>query len=191
MTAPAWLVLAWRLPSGPSTPRVTLWRSLRALGAVGLTPGAAVLPYQEDLVEQLDWLAESVEEAGGDAWVLPVVALRAADERRIRAQMQADRSEEYSVLVQEATAWLRRRQTRRGAASTAGSSRDREVVAMQRRLNKVRKRDFFQASGLREAARLVDRCLAVSRGLGQGSPRAHAAEGGTGRELHHARAGSR
>jgi hypothetical protein len=59
--AAGWLVLAWRLPEGPSTPRVTVWRSLRRMGAVGLTLGAAILPFGEDLQEQLDWLAQEVK----------------------------------------------------------------------------------------------------------------------------------
>src|SRR6266496_3008715 len=66
--APRWLVLVWRLPSGSSTPRVTIWRSLRRLGAAVLTPGAAILPYRDDLQEQLDWLAQEIEEQDGVAW---------------------------------------------------------------------------------------------------------------------------
>ncbi len=73
--AARWLVLAWRLPSGPSTPRVTIWRSLRRLGAAVLTPGAAILLHREDLHEQLDWLAQEIDDLGGDAWVLPVTEL--------------------------------------------------------------------------------------------------------------------
>src|SRR5947209_4257347 len=69
---PAWVVLAWRLPAGLSTPRVTTWRNLQRLGAARLTPGAAVLPFRADLQEQLDWLAQDVEQPGGEAWVLPV-----------------------------------------------------------------------------------------------------------------------
>src|SRR5438045_9480892 len=93
-----WLVLAWRLPSGSSTPRVTLWRSLRRLGAAGLTPGAAILPYREDLQEQLDWLAQEVDEQGGDAWVLPVSELSELEERRVRERMNRDRQDEYDDL---------------------------------------------------------------------------------------------
>src|SRR5215469_13634695 len=93
-----WLVLAWRLPSGSSTPRVMVWRSLRRLGAAVLTPGAAILPHREDLHEQLDWLAQEIEEQGGDAWVLPVIELGDAQERRIRDQMRADRHAEYEEL---------------------------------------------------------------------------------------------
>jgi hypothetical protein len=54
------------------------------LGAVPLTPGAAVVTYSEDLHEQMDWIAEDIADWGGDAWVLPVGALPEADEARIR-----------------------------------------------------------------------------------------------------------
>jgi hypothetical protein len=79
-----WLVLIWRLPTGVSTPRVTAWRRLRRLGAVPLTPGAAIVAYSEELHEQMDWIAEEITDWGGDAWVLPVGDLPKADETRIR-----------------------------------------------------------------------------------------------------------
>ena len=79
-----WLVLIWRLPTGISTPRVTAWRRLRRVGAVPLTPGAAIVSYSEDLHEQMDWIAEDITDWGGDAWVLPVGELPNADEARIR-----------------------------------------------------------------------------------------------------------
>ena len=84
-----WLVLIWRLPTGVSTPRVTAWRRLRRLGAVPLTPGAAIVSYSEDLHEQMDWIAEDIADWGGDAWVLPVDALPAADQARIRRATRA------------------------------------------------------------------------------------------------------
>jgi hypothetical protein len=79
-----WLVLIWRLPTGVSTPRVTAWRRLRRIGAVPLTPGAAIVGYSEDLHEQMDWIAEDIADWGGDAWVLPVGDLPKRDEARIR-----------------------------------------------------------------------------------------------------------
>lgn len=79
-----WLVLIWRLPTGVSTPRVTAWRRLRRIGAVPLTPGAAIVRHSEDLHEQMDWIAEDIADWGGDAWVLPVGDLPKRDEARIR-----------------------------------------------------------------------------------------------------------
>src|SRR3989442_14494829 len=89
--SPRWLALTWLLPSGSSTPRVMLWRSLRRLGAAVLTPGAAILPYRDELQEQLDWLAPEVEEQSGVAWGLPVTELSEIEERKGREQMNADR----------------------------------------------------------------------------------------------------
>ena len=87
-----WLVLVWRLPTGISTPRVTAWRRLQRLGAVPLTPGAAALPYSEELHEQLDWIAEDITDWGGDAWVLPVGALPRQDEARIQRMARQRRA---------------------------------------------------------------------------------------------------
>src|SRR3954467_8960866 len=108
-SGPAWIALAWRLPSGSSTPRVTTWRNLQRLGSARLTPGAAILPYREDLQEQLDWLAQEIDGLDGDAWVLPIVALSEAEEGLVRERMAAERNEEYRELEHDALAFRDRR----------------------------------------------------------------------------------
>src|SRR5919198_2682380 len=65
----SWALLAYRLPREPSTPRITLWRKLRRLGAVQVLDGLAALPADARTREQLEWLAEEVGEAGGEATV--------------------------------------------------------------------------------------------------------------------------
>src|SRR5438552_17238224 len=42
----AWVLLAYRLPRDPSTPRSALWRKLRRLGAVQVLDGLAALPLE-------------------------------------------------------------------------------------------------------------------------------------------------
>jgi len=185
-------VLVWRLPTGLSTQRVSLWRSLRNLGAVGLTPGAAILPFQEELLEQLDWLAQGIEEHSGDAWVLPVDSLSAAEEKHVRDQMRADRAEEYGVLAHQAAAWLRQSQQKRRLASATLGGNDREPAAMKRRFRKIRQRDYFNAAGRREAELLIDRCLALIPRAGREVTRSRDwKQGGKGGALRHAPAGSR
>src|SRR4051812_12433854 len=110
---PRWLVLAWRLPAGLSTPRVTTWRNLQRLGAARLTPGAAALPFREDLQEHLDWLAQDIEAQGGEAWVLPVTGLSDSEERVVRERMIADRNAEYGELEEDALAFIARRSNAR------------------------------------------------------------------------------
>src|SRR6267143_5349401 len=90
-SAEQWAIFVWRLPMGSSTPRVTVWRLLRRLGAATLTPGAALLPWREDLVEQLDWLAQEVDDQGGDAWVMRVSELSEAEELRVVDEVNSER----------------------------------------------------------------------------------------------------
>src|SRR5207237_6797013 len=134
------------------------WRALRRLGAALLTPGAAILPYRDELEEQLDWLAQEVDEQGGVAWVLPVTELREVEERRVREQMSADRRTEYEELRADAHDFLGRAPEHPGPdADYARRLRaEKELVALQRRFRKVRDRDSFGAPGRAEAAHAID-----------------------------------
>ena len=138
---PKWVVLTWRLPSGSSTPRVTTWRTLQRMGAALLTPGAAAVPYTEDLLEQTEWLAQRIVESGGEAWVLPVSDLRERDEAEIRARVRSARDQEYETL--------------RGKAGRRLSHRG--IVALEHGYRSVVSRDHFRAAGRARARRAIDR----------------------------------
>ena len=166
-TGPAWVALAWRLPAGSSIPRVTTWRNLRRLGAARLTPGAALLPFREDLQEQLDWLAQDIEAQGGEAWVLPVIGLSEAEERVVRDRMLAERDEEYRGLEEDALAFIARRSAAPAPvdAFAARLQIDKELLALQRRFRKIRARDYVDAPARAAAARAIDRCLTFRQGI--------------------------
>jgi hypothetical protein len=154
-----WLVLAWRLPTGVSTPRVTVWRRLRRLGAVPLTPGAAIVPFSEGLLEQFDWIAEGIADEGGDAWVLPVGELPEADEARITRQSLADRAQEYRQL--EAVA---------SHLSEEAPVQDRARRALDRRLRKVIARDHFGPAERATAVEAVARVVSTDHRPGKAIP---------------------
>lgn len=147
MTAAKWLVLTWRLPAATSTPRVATWRSLQRLGAVTLTPGAAVVPFSEDLLEQLEWVAEEIVQRGGEAYVLPVTDLREADEAEIRRRMRAERNAEFSELRDAAD---------RLARSELEPTRyERELATLQRGLARAIERDHLVSGARSGAARAI------------------------------------
>ena len=64
-----WVLLGYKVPREPSTPRIALWRALRRLGAVQVLDGLVALPADSRTREQLEWLADAVLEAGGEASV--------------------------------------------------------------------------------------------------------------------------
>ena len=85
---PSWVLLSYRLPREPSTPRIALWRRLRKLGAVQLGDGVAALPLDDRTREHMDWLAADVEEAGGEAIVWVADPSTKAEERLLRRRHQ-------------------------------------------------------------------------------------------------------
>jgi hypothetical protein len=129
----AWVLLAYRLPREPSTPRSALWRRLRRLGAAQLLDGLAALPLDARTREQLEWLADEVVEAGGEAtiWVGELGSL--AQERELAARMAEAVAADYQALLAQAEA----------ARDESPGSRRRTLGRLRRELRRIRARDYF------------------------------------------------
>ncbi len=164
MKTPKWLVLTWRLPAASSTARVATWRSLRRLGAITLTPGAVIVPYSEQLLEQLEWIAEDIVQRDGDAYVLPVTELSEAEEEQIRRRMSDERHEEYSEL-KEAAELLSQRLAKAESHELNSPERfqlGRELAALQRRFANAVSRDHFESSERSHAKQAIEQAHSAS-----------------------------
>jgi hypothetical protein len=128
-----WVLLSYRLPREPSTPRIAVWRKLRRLGAAQLGDGLAALPADARTREQVDWLAEEITEAGGAAavWLARPAAMN--QERELAAGMAAARAAEYRKVTEQASA----------ARALPGADRDRAVRRLRGELRRIHRRDYF------------------------------------------------
>lgn len=99
-----WVLLAYRMPREPSTPRIAVWRKLRKLGAVQLVDGFVALPADPATIEAFDWLADEVTEAGGEAWTWRGQPGSKQQQAALRERCSAAVAEEYRSLVAEADA---------------------------------------------------------------------------------------
>jgi len=122
------------LPREPSTPRITVWRKLRRLGAIQPVDGLVALPADARTKEQLEWVAEEVLDAGGEATVWLGRPGSAADERRLAARMSAAIAEEYRAVL-AAVDEARREDSL--------SARRRVLARLGRELQRIGRRDFF------------------------------------------------
>jgi endonuclease/exonuclease/phosphatase family metal-dependent hydrolase len=129
----AWVLLAYRLPREPSTPRSALWRKLRRLGAVQVLDGLAALPLDARTREQLEWLAEEVVEAAGEATIWMGELASASQERELAARMSEAVAADYRSLLADAEAARRK----------APGSRRRTLARLRRELRRIRARDYF------------------------------------------------
>ena len=147
----AWVLLAYRLPREPSTPRAALWRKLRRFGAAQVLDGLAALPLDARNREQLEWLADEVLEADGEATVWIAELSSAAQERDLAARMAEAVAADYRVLIEEAAT----------AHEQAPGQRRRTLGRLRRELRRIRARDYFPPPEREVARRALDELAAL------------------------------
>ena len=145
-----WVLLAYRLPRVPSTPRSAVWRKLKRLGVAWLGDGLVALPADPRTREQLEWIAEEVTDHGGEAtlWLGRPLDTNAAS--LVVSRMTAAVAAEYDAVAAEAATMQ--------TADTA--ARRRAVARLRRELHRIQARDFFQAAQRETAIRAVDQLAA-------------------------------
>ncbi|WP_051479184.1 Chromate resistance protein ChrB [Arthrobacter sp. H5] len=128
-----WVLLSYRIPRTPSTARIAVWRKLQRLGVAQIGDGVVALPEDARTREQLEWIAEQIEEAHGAATVWRAQMTSATEEHRLITAMAQARTEEYQAIIAEATA----------ARGTEMGSGSRVLAKLRRDLRQVRRRDYF------------------------------------------------
>lgn len=145
------MLLAYRLPREPSTPRAALWRSLRRLGAVQVLDGLAGLPLDARNREQLEWLADEVVDSGGEASIWVGELASAAQERELAARMAGAVAAEYRAVIGEAAV----------AREQPPGRRRRTLGRLRRDLRRIRARDYFPPPEREQAHRALDELVAL------------------------------
>lgn len=146
-----WVLLVYRLPREPSTPRITLWRKLKRLGAGQLIDGLVALPLDSRNKEQLEWLADAVIEDGGEASIWTAQPATAAQERSLARTMAEGIIAEYQLVIDAAK-----------QAQAEPISARRTLARLRRELARIKSRDFFPPPERKEAESAVQ---ALTRAL--------------------------
>jgi hypothetical protein len=139
-----WVLLAYRMPREPSTPRISVWRKLRKLGAVQLVDGLVALPADPATVEAFDWLADEVVEAGGEAWTWRAQPGSKQQQAALRERVAEAVTDEYRALIAH-------------AAEVATDPSSRALGRMRRELRAIEGRDRFRVAERDAARRAVER----------------------------------
>ena len=141
-----WVLLSYRLPREPSAPRLAAWRKLKRLGVAQLLDGFVALPLDNRNREQLEWLADEVLEAEGQAAIWIAEPASAAQERELATRLQASIAEQYREVIADA----------RRAAADGGGRHRRTLSRLRRELERIRRRDYFPPPERDQAERAVE-----------------------------------
>jgi hypothetical protein len=144
-----WVLLSYRMPREPSTPRIGIWRKLKRLGVVQLGDGLVALPADARTREHLDWIAEEITEAGGAAGVWIARPATQAQERELAQAMADARAAEYRELRKAAYAQA-------DATAPGSPERTRAVRRMRGELRRIQRRDYFPSPERDAAGVAVD-----------------------------------
>ena len=129
-----WVVLIYRVPREPSSPRIAIWRKLRAFGVAQLSDGVAALPEDARTREHLEWVADQVGEAGGTALLLRAQTLARKDERALARTMSQARASEYRDLT---------RTVQESLSNIEAVEVTRAVKRLRKDLRIIQRRDYF------------------------------------------------
>jgi hypothetical protein len=146
-----WVLLAYRVPREPSSPRIAVWRKLKRLGAGQVLDGLVALPLDSRNREQFEWLADEVVEAGGEATIWLAELGSALQERALAAAMSKQVAADYASVIAEAE----------GSVEKAPGQRKRTLARLRRELRRIHARDYFPPPE-RDAARQAVESLAIS-----------------------------
>src|SRR5947209_11565454 len=147
-----WVLLAYRMPREPSTPRIAVWRKLRRLGVAQIVDGLVAVPDSVTNLEQMGWVANDVLDAGGEATLWTAQLASAKQERELTARLNREISEGYRAF----------------ATATEDAERSGEPVGQRqydrraRELREIVRRDHLGASGRDRAERALKRLSRVA-----------------------------
>jgi hypothetical protein len=139
----AWLLLVVSLPTGSATPRMRIWRALKALGCMALRDGAYLMPAGAGPELALQGLADECAREGGSAWLMQVVP-RSQEEDAAYRQL-FDRSAEFAELR---SSW---KDANHGLAALEPAELVRLHRKLQREFDALRDIDFFPTDASIEA----------------------------------------
>ncbi len=151
MQVSTWLLLLYALPMKRTSARVNLWRRLKKFGAVQLKTSAYVLPDNTVQYERFQWLANQIQDAGGEATLIRVAEIEGMPNERLVQMFNEARAAEYRELAAGCRETLARHRRRKDGELAA------QVERLQRRYREIMEADYFKSPAAHDAQMLLER----------------------------------
>ena len=154
-----WFVLIYKLPPEPSRYRASVWRKLKAAGAVYLQNGVAALPADPGSERVMRGVVQEIREYGGTAHL--VRGQLVSDDATLVEAFNAARDDEYQEVLDRCRDFHAELEKEREAEKFTFAEleeNEEDLAKLEVWFGKVRARDRFGAPLAEETERAVEAC---------------------------------
>lgn len=154
-----WFVLIYKLPSEPTRYRASVWRKLRAAGAVYLQNGVAVLPLDPQSERVMRGLVQEIREADGTSHLFQ--GPLAGDQEKIVEAFNAARDAEYAEVLDRCRDFHAELEKERAVGKFTFAEleeNEEDLAKLEAWLGKIVGRDRFGAPLASEAKDTISEC---------------------------------
>ena len=154
-----WFVLVYKLPPEPSRYRASVWRKLRAAGAVYLQNGVAALPVDPSSERVMRGVVQEIRESEGNAYLVrgPLVG----DDAALVEAFNAARDDEYREVLDRCRDFHAELKGEREAGKFTFAEleeNEEDLAKLEAWFGKVRTRDRFGAPLAEETKQALEAC---------------------------------
>jgi hypothetical protein len=157
ITANAWLLLLFSLPTNRNTERVATWRRLKKMGAVQIKTSTYLLPDAPTQYEQFQWLAKQIRDYGGDSTLVRAQEIEGLNKEKVIAMFNDVRAKDYGQLRRALQSFIARRKKMDAEEVVS------ELERLTRQFREVRAVDFFDSPRGHDIAMLLRRAEGPQR----------------------------
>lgn len=162
---PSWLMLITNLPGRNQTPRMRIWRALKAAGSELLRDGVYILPYSSAARRIFEEQRQEISAAGGTAYIMPFES--DTPEQQAEFVKLFDRSADYQGINTQLNT------LKRAVAGLSELDARRQIAAITRDVTALQAVDFFPGKSSKQLQDLlVDAQSALNAQFSPNEPQA-------------------
>jgi len=161
---PKWLFLAYKVPSEPSSNRISIWRELKRLGAYYPQQAVCLLPARPETETRIQQIRARVTDMGGTDTYLEIPYLPPTQHDDLVDVFLGLAAKEYAEIVEECeTKFVKEIEFERFRNNYTFEEAEeirQDLDKIQRWFDEVTARDWFESPDRSEAQRWIKDCSA-------------------------------
>ena len=154
-----WFSLIYKIPSEPTRYRASVWRKVKASGAVYLQNSVCVLPVNRRTERQFRQIRHEIESYGGEGYLIKGTFL--GSDQQIIEMFNRVRDEEYEEIMDRYEDFFKeidKEISMKHFTYAEPEENEEDFEKLKKWFEKVKERDFFGAALAVRAEEMLNQC---------------------------------